>query len=214
MASNHVSNTLGEIVLVGGGGHALVVAEACRASGGRVFGVYDDDERCEAAREPDGAEWLGPLLSAGELARPWILSLGDLGMRARVIQRLGPHTPDAQRVVHPAAVIASTASVARGVFVGPLALVHSRAAIGVHAIINSAAIVEHDCTIGENAHLAPRSVLGGGVRIGPGTLVGLGAVVLPGLTVGAGCVVGAGAVVRRHVPDGSRVVGVPATPID
>lgn len=202
-----------EIVLIGGGGHALVVAEAFRASGGRIFGVYDDDERCEAAREPDGTEWLGPLWHAGELHGPWIISLGDISLRAKVIEQSGLQVPHAERVIHPSAVVAASATIARGVFVGPLAVVHSRASVGQHAIVNTGAIVEHDCSIGENTHLAPRSVLGGGVRVGPGTLVGLGAVVLPGLSIGERCVVGAGAVVLKSLPDGARVVGVPASPI-
>lgn len=199
-----------EIVLIGGGGHGVVVAEAVRAAGGRVVGVYDDDERCEASREPDGSEWLGPLSHAGELTRPWIVCLGRLDLRARVLEGLGAFGQLAERVVHPRAEISATAVVGRGVFVGPLAVVHSRASVAAHAIVNTGAIVEHDCDIGENAHLAPRATLGGGVRIGAGTLVGLGAIVLPRVRIGAGCVVGAGAVVRADVPDGARVAGVPA----
>lgn len=199
-----------ELVLIGGGGHAVVVAEAVRASGGRVLGVYDDDERCPAAREPDGAEWLGPLSQAGELDRPWILCLGDLCLRASVLDRLGPAGAAAEKVVHPSAVISPSAVLGRGVFVGPLAVVHARAHVAAHAIVNTGAIVEHDCEVGENCHLAPRSALGGNVHVGQGTLVGLGAAVLPGLTISPGCVVGAGAVVHEDVPEGLRVAGVPA----
>ncbi len=199
-----------ELVLIGGGGHGVVVAEAVRAAGSRVRGVYDDDERCPAAREPDGAEWLGPLSQAGELDVPWILSLGDLALRALVLERLGPSGTTSEKVIHPSAVISPTAVLGRGVFVGPLAVVHARAHVAAHAIVNTGAIIEHDCDVGENCHLAPRSVLGGNVRIGPGTLVGLGAMVLPGITIGPGCVVGAGAVVHEDVPEGLRVAGVPA----
>jgi sugar O-acyltransferase (sialic acid O-acetyltransferase NeuD family) len=199
-----------EFVLIGGGGHAVVVAEAVRAAGGRVMGVYDDDERCAACREPDGADWLGPLAHAGELARPWILCLGDLACRAAVLERVQPPATAAGKVVHPSAVISPTATIGRGVFVGPLAVVHARARVAAHSIINSGAVVEHDCDIGENCHVAPRAALGGNVRVGSGTLIGLGAAVLPGITIRAGCIVGAGAVVHEDVPDGLRVAGVPA----
>ncbi|HZW09989.1 MAG TPA: NeuD/PglB/VioB family sugar acetyltransferase [Phycisphaerales bacterium] len=202
-----------ELVLIGGGGHAVVVAEAARASGIRVVGVYDDDERCAACREPDGAQWLGPLAHAGELDSPWILSLGDLGLRAAVLARLTSAGAPAERVLHPSAVISPTATLGRGVFVGPLAVVHARARVAAHAIVNTGAIVEHDCEIGENVHLAPRCVLGGAVRVGANTLVGLGAAVLPGLAIGARCTLGAGAVVRGGVDENARVVGVPARPL-
>lgn len=49
------------------------------------------------------------------------------------------------------------------------------------------------------------------VRIGDCTFVGAGAVILMGVTVGRNCIVGAGAVVTTDIPDGSVVVGVPAT---
>jgi UDP-perosamine 4-acetyltransferase len=199
-----------ELVLIGGGGHAVVVAEAARASGARIVGVYDDDERCAACREPDGAQWLGPLSQAGELEHPWILGLGDLALRATFLARLSASTTAAERVVHPSAVISPTATIGRGVFVGPLAVVHSRARVAAHAIVNTGAIVEHDCDIGENVHVAPRCVLGGAVGLGPHTLVGLGAAILPGVRVGARCIIGAGSVVRAEVADMTRIAGVPA----
>lgn len=198
---------MGTLILIGGGGHGVVVGEAARETGLVVAGVHDDDSGCAAARGPGAVPWLGPLAGFGGQGS-WIMGLGDLPMRASVLARLA--SVGAVGVVHPSAVVASSASVGAGVFVGPRGVVHSRARVGEHAIVNTGAIVEHDCEVGANAHLAPGSVLGGAAVVGSGTLVGLGAVVLPGVRVGSGCVVGAGAVVRRNVDDGAWVVGVPA----
>ncbi len=198
------------VILVGGGGHAGVVLDACRASGVRVVGVVDDDGRCPVAAAADGAAWLGRLdgfvVPAGA---GLVIAVGDLGLRRRLIGLLDPALV-APAVVHPAAVVSPGATLADGVVVMAGAVVHRGAGVGRHAIVNTRAVVEHDCTVGENAHLAPGSVLGGGSRVGADTLVGLQAGVLPGVCVGAGCVVGAGAVVVRGVGDGERVVGVPA----
>lgn len=197
----------GSLILIGGGGHGVVVGEAACEAGLAVAGVYDDDAGCAAVGGPGGFRWLGGLAGfTGEA--PWIMCLGDLATRASVLAKL--EARGAAGVVHPSAVVASSAFVGAGVFVGPRAVVHSRARVAEHAIVNTGAIVEHDCVVGSNAHLAPGSVLGGAVRVGPGTLVGLGAIILPGFRVGAGCTVGAGAVVRGDVPDGCTVVGVPA----
>lgn len=201
------------ILIIAGGGHALVVADAALAMGLRLGGFYDDDEGAALAKGEPRAPWLGTIedLTAKALVgRAWILCLGDLALRRRVIDRLYGAEEDARRVVHPTSVVSEHAVVCQGVFVGPGAIVNARARVLDHAIVNSGAIVEHDCLVAENAHLAPGAVLGGGVRVGNDTLVGLGARVLPGVSVGHGCVVAAGAVVTRDVADGAVVIGCPA----
>lgn len=201
------------ILFIAGGGHALVVADAALAMGLRLGGFYDDSESAALASGEPSSRWLGPIegLSAKALVgHPWIVCLGDIALRRRVIDRLYGAEEDARRVVHPSAVVSPASVVCAGVFIGPGAVVNPRARVLDHAIVNSGAIVEHDCLVAENAHIAPGAVLGGGARVGNDTLVGLGARVLPGISVGQGCTVGAGAVVTRDVPEGATVVGCPA----
>lgn len=195
------------LVLVGAGGHALVVAESALGVGFAIAGFYDDDPQAALAKRLS-IRCLGPL--AGAAGEGLIVALGDLRLRDAAIARLGAVAGRAVSVVSGAAYVSGSADVGPGVFVGPRAVVHSFARIGAHAIINTGAIVEHECDIGENVHVAPGAVLGGNVWIGPGTLVGLGSRVLPGVRIGDRCVVGAGAVVLDDVPDGATVVGVPA----
>ena len=202
------------LVLLGGGGHATVVAEAARLAGIEVAGVYDDAAEPAATLGEHAVPHLGALqrVLCGELRPPprWLLCVGDCQVRRSCLNRFA--SGGGCTVVHPTAFVSPAATVGPGVFVGPLALVHTGARIDAHAIINSAAVVEHHCHIGENVHIAPHATLGGHVAVGPDTLVGLGAVVLPGVRLGAACVVGAGAVVRKKLPDGARVAGNPARP--
>jgi sugar O-acyltransferase (sialic acid O-acetyltransferase NeuD family) len=204
---HHVSR---QLLLIGGGGHALVVAEAARLSGWVLNGVYDDVDDPVVCRM-FGLTRLGTMSSlvggTVRLAGEWHLALGNLQVRARLMERLGG---EAATIIHPRAFVAPSAKVETGAFVGALAVVHTGASIGAHAIINTGAIVEHECEVGSNTHVAPGAVLGGNVRVGAHTLLGLGCRVAPGIAVGRGCVVGAGAVVIRDVPDETRVRGVPA----
>ncbi|MEZ6242628.1 MAG: NeuD/PglB/VioB family sugar acetyltransferase [Phycisphaerales bacterium] len=206
----------GRLTLVGGGGHARVLAEAARLEGWKIVGVLDDHER-PALCESNSIERLGPLdsLSTSLADGVWfILALGSITLRRRLLDAL-PDGFDERggRVVHPGAIVSSDAQIGPGVFVGPGAIVNTGARLGAHAIINSGAIVEHDVEVGRGAHLAPGVALGGGARVGEDALVGLGARVLPGVRVGAGALVGAGAVVIEDVPVGRRVAGVPAREI-
>ncbi len=210
------SHHLPPLALWGGGGHALVVAEAVLALNGRIEGFYDDDPTA-ALGNGIGRGTIPRLgtLAEGEKAgsRPLILAIGNLARRRRMLEKwLGSGTVPV--VLHPSAVVSPSAKIGAGAFVGPRAVVHTLATVGPHAIVNTGAIIEHECQIGENAHLAPGSIVAGRASVGPDTLVGVGAVLLPGVRVGAACVVGAGAIVRHDVPDGETVVGVPARAIE
>jgi sugar O-acyltransferase (sialic acid O-acetyltransferase NeuD family) len=198
-----------ELVVIGGGGHALVVAEAALAAGFTLAGFIDDDPYAPLASGSPKTSRLGSMDALESIVRnrAWILGLGDLELRARVLARLGD---GAASVIHPTAHVSPSATLGGGVYVGPCAVVHARARIADHAILNTASVVEHECIVGRNAHVAPGAILGGRVKIGEGTLVGIGAAVLPNLVVGAGCVVGGGGVVISGIDNGVTVTGVPA----
>ncbi len=210
-------------VLIGGGGHALVVAEAAEALGRVVVGFVDDDPeavlgRRQGRRRLGGLdEWAKCVEAAGgaaAVAGAITIALGGIELRRRVIDGITVGHPavleQAATIVAPGARVYGSARLGAGTFVGPNAVVHSGATVGVHVIVNTGAIVEHECRIGANAHIGPGAVLGGNVEVGTDTLVGLGSRVLPGIRIGRGCTIGAGAVVVRDVPDGATVVGVPA----
>lgn len=203
--------TTGKLVLIGGGGHALVVAEAAELGGWELWGCYDDADTPRLASGFPHARHLGRLADAtGGFEHAWIVAMGEIGDRRRWLDRLTGAEPAAAVVIHPWAVVSPSAKLGAGVFVGPAAVVHTRATVGAHAIVNTAAVIEHECDVGANSHIGPGAVLAGSVRVGDDTLVGMGALVMPGVTIGRGCVIGAGAVVRRPVADGARVAGVPA----
>lgn len=202
------------VILVGGGGHALVVADAAEHAGLTLVGVFDDNPRCRAVTLL-GLPHLGTLADlAAHPAHPaplhqaaLHLALGDNDLRARVAASI---TTPLATILHPAAIVSPAAVISPGVFIAPGAIVNAQARIAPAAIINSGAIIEHDDAIGPFAHIAPGAVLGGEVTVGERTLIGLGARVLPGLTIGAGCVVGAGAVVTRNLPANTKARGIPA----
>jgi acetyltransferase EpsM len=200
------------LVLVGGGGHALVVGEAAGLAGFEVVGFVDDDQDAALGRSPKSVLRVGKMSELDRVGdRGWILALGHLGFRDQLIERLAQMEVGrgARTVVHPSAVVSETARIGAGVFIGPGAIVNARAVVMDHAIVNTGAIVEHECVVGFNSHIAPGAVIAGRVRVGTQTLVGVGARVLPDLSIGDRCVIGAGTVVIRSVIDEMRVVGVP-----
>jgi sugar O-acyltransferase (sialic acid O-acetyltransferase NeuD family) len=193
------------MLLLGGGGHALVVTDAALRIERPIAGFLDDDPRAALGRL--GIPHGGRLDGIDKLDSPAFLALGDLALREAKLPRIARIAP---AIMHPSAEVSPSSQVGAGVYIGPKAVVHTLAQIEPHAIVNTGAIIEHECRVGINAHVAPGAVLGGRVSIGDHTLIGLGARVLPNLSIGARCTIGAGAVVTRDVPDGSVMLGTPA----
>jgi len=204
-------------MLIGGGGHALVVAEAAFDSGWTLTGFFDDRADAPLAslveRRGRVADAAGVL--RGGAAEPGgvgsvlaMVCVGDLAARAALLPGFAGVTW--ARVRHPSATVSRRAEIGTGVYLGARCVVNIRAVIEDHAIINTGAVIEHGCRIGANAHIAPGAVLCGNVVVGENTLLGAGARVIPGVRIGSNCVVGAGAVVVRDLPDGACAVGVPA----
>ncbi|MCR0983176.1 acetyltransferase [Roseomonas populi] len=203
------------VVIVGAGGHAKVIIEALMAAGfPPPLGLVDP--------HPPGPSVLGvPVLGGDERlealraegAAAAVVALGGNGLRLKVGNGLAAMGYALPAVIHPAAQISPSASIAEGAVIMARACLGPDARIGRFAIVNTNAVVEHDNVLGEAAHVAPGCALAGNVTVGDRALVGAGSAVRPGITIGADAIVGAGSAVVRDVPAGLRVGGAPARPL-
>lgn len=205
------------ILVIGSGGHAVVVADALLAAGERVLGFTDVD----ASRH--GLSVCGlPVLGddrvlAAHSQGDVLLAIGIGGVRGEPGRRLVQERLLAAGwrvcgVRHPSAIVSPFARLGAGVQLMAGSIVQPGAEIGDGAIVNTAAVVEHDCAVGPYVHVAPRALLCGNAAVGGDSHVGAGAVVRQGLRLGARTVVGAGAVVVQDYIGGGQLVGVPARP--
>jgi sugar O-acyltransferase (sialic acid O-acetyltransferase NeuD family) len=90
------------------------------------------------------------------------------------------------------------------------AMILSNVCIGDGSLINAGTQVHHDVSIGEFSEISPGVKLLGRSKVGNLCSVGSGAIVLPGVDIGDNAIVGAGSVVTQDVPEGAKVMGVPA----
>jgi len=206
------------LVIIGGGEHAQVVADAVRSQPARWELVGFTDPSSAAGGGVLGLDHLGDdaslrdrLRTTNEDDRPaLVLGFGTTAdARRRAVASFGEEVRWAT-VVHAAAWVSPSAIVGPGAVILAGAVVNAGARIGAHAIVNSGVVVEHGVVIGSGAHLAPGTVVGGGTAIGDDTVIGLAAAVRDHLTIGRAAVVGMGAVVVADVPDGATVLGNPA----
>jgi len=197
-------------LIIGAGGHALVILDALRASHpGMVAEVYDDNPAL-AGKQLLDTEIHTPVSAAEAAGKFCHVAIGHNETRRQNAKRLQELGGQLLTVTHPAAILSSAASLGAGCFLAAGGIVAPGAQVGDGVIINHGAVVDHHCQVGAWCHLAPRAILGGGVKIDESALLGAGCVVLPGLRIGRGAIIGAGAVVTRDVAPGETWVGVPA----
>lgn len=202
-------------IILGAGGHAKVVIDALKASGGTILGLTDIDQKTH------GKSILGvPVMGADDKVlehKPddvaLINGVGSIrvsGHRKEIFERFLKAGFAFPIVIHPSAIIGEDVEISEGSQVMAGAVIQPACRIGANCIINTRASIDHDCVIGAHSHIAPGAVLGGSVTVGEGVHIGAGATVIQNIEIGAGALVAAGAVVTRNVADGVRVAGVPA----
>jgi sugar O-acyltransferase (sialic acid O-acetyltransferase NeuD family) len=197
--------------IAGAGGHAKVVVDALKNRNPDRLLVVSDDRALASAMTLQGLPVVSPLLGPPVRQGQAIhVALGRNRLRQKISLEAEGLGFTLESITHPAACIATTASVGSGTLVAARAVVGPDARVGRGCIVNHGAIVDHDCSVGDWVHISPGVVLGGEVVVGEGAMVGTGAIVLPGRRIGAWAVVGAGAVVTRDVGENNCVVGVPA----
>ena len=188
---------MSKLIIIGAGGHGKVVADA--ANRDCVF-LDDNQELNDAVGSIDQ---LSEIQNDGDEV---VVAIGDNKKRLEVLSGISRIAT----IIHPSAVISTSASMGEGTVVFANVVVNVTVVIGKGCILNTASSVDHDCVLGDGVHISPGAHLGGEVVVGDCSWVGIGASVKHGVTIGKNVIVGAGAAVVSDIPDGVTFVGVPA----
>lgn len=206
-----------QLVIVGAGGHARVLAEIAKLSGQyRLIGFTDPipelkDQKIMSSPVIGTDEVLPELRTQGvDAAIIGVGSVGVNGTRKGLFETILQIGFSPVVLVHPTAVVSPTVQIGQGTSIMANAIVNANAELGDNVIVNSGAIIEHDCLIGEHVHVATGARLASGVQVSSGSHIGVGASVIQGIRIGCESLIGAGAVVVRDIPDHVTVYGVPA----
>lgn len=203
------------LILLGGGGHARVLATALRDSQLSIQGYV----AVEPAPDRD-RNLLPPYLGDDNVVFDFdpgevrlingVGSARNAERRQRLYDSFRNHGYSYISVIHPSAQVAEGAGLGEAVQVMAGAVIQTGCVIGDNTIVNTSTIVDHDCMTGRHCHIAPGAILCGNVILGDNVHVGAGAVIKNGITVGGHAVIGLGAAVVTDVSAGTTVVGVPA----
>ena len=195
---------LKDIILIGAGGHARVIADMVKKSGDNVKGFLDDD------LSKDGV--IGKISDCTKFSDCFfVIAIGNNETRKKIAEEY----PDLKyrTVIHPRAVISEQVEIGVGSVIMANAVINTNSKIGAHCIINTGSVVEHDNTISDFVHISPGATLCGGTSVGELAQIGAGAVTRPGIFVCDNSVVGVAAAVTEDITVPGVYAGVPAKKI-
>lgn len=199
-----------DVIIIGTGGHAKVIADIVLCSGDNLVGFLTSDR--------DKNSFIGkPILGcdtdyANYRSCYFVIGIGNPHVRERISNSM----IDVKwyTAIHPSSIISTiSTSIGEGTVVMANAVINPFSQIGKHCIINTNATVEHDNSIEDFAHISVGTKLAGTVKIGKRTWVGIGATVSNGINVCEDCMIGAGAVVVKNIETSGTYIGVPARKI-
>lgn len=212
MTARGLPDDLGRLLVVGAGGFAREVVQWAIATwpdvSGRLAGFVASEPPSVAARltvpylgHPENFEF-----QDGDY---FLLGIGAVQWRRAVAESLLARQARFLGLIHPTAIVASTARLGQGVVVCPYAVISDEATVGDFCLLNYHTSLGHDATAGRFAVLSPYATLGGAAEIGEEVFLGMHASVGPGRRLGHRAKVSANSVALCDAPDATLVYGVP-----
>lgn len=196
------------LVLIGGGGHASVLADILLCQGREILAVICPDDISQrkvfsGIPHQTDDEYISQFSPKSVKLVNGIGMMPRSDIRQRINEKFLELGYDFETVVASDAKVSSFADVKPGAQIFSGSTVQTGAVIGEHTIINSEALIEHDCKIGAYNHIAPRATLCGDVVTDDNVFVGANSTVIQGSKLEAQCVIGAGATVTQSLMKGS-----------
>ena len=200
------------VLVIGGGGHALVVVDVLRQLEIEILAIISRDslKKCTVF---DGIKIFHNDKAMLDFSSTEIFLVNGIGsmpgsrLRATLFDYYKKNNFEFLSVISPFSIVSSHAHISEGALVLHGAIVNTGATIGDNSIINSGAIVEHECNIGKHNHIAPGASLSGSVTTGEFVHIGTGANVIQGVKIGDNSTIGAGATLTRDLHRNSTIHG-------
>lgn len=201
------------VVIMGAGGHAKMIADIIIKSGDMLYGFLDDNIPIGTKILQDYAV-VGKIEDCNKLQNEkelhFIIGIGDNHTRETIYEK---YKVKYYTAIHPTAVIARDVTIGEGTVIKSNATIDVLATIGKNCIVGTGSITAHDSKIGDYVHLSPNATICGTVNVGKYTHIGANATVINNINVASDCIVGAGAVVVKDIEQSGTYVGVPAKKI-
>jgi sugar O-acyltransferase (sialic acid O-acetyltransferase NeuD family) len=198
------------LFVIGAGGHAKSIAEVAIAAG---FTIEAFISPSEGDSEFMGIRVLRSLPEDIAVRTESIaIGIGANYLREKVMLELqGSCQPSRfPALIHPSAIIASSAQIDMGTTIHQNAVVGPSSRIGKFCTVNTSATIDHDSVMEDFSSMGPGAHTGGGVTIGKRAHISIGAIAIHGIEIGSDSILGAGSCATESIPELTVSVGTPA----
>lgn len=197
------------VVIIGAGGHAKVIADIITKSNDNVIGFLDDNLDIQNKTIYLNKTVLGTTKDIDKYKEYYfIIGIGNNNIRENIANN---HDLKWYTAIHPNAIIANEVSIEEGSVVMAGSIINTGTKIGKHCIINTKSSLDHDNMIEDYIHISPGATLAGTVHIKEKTWICAGATIINNITIAKNNIIGAGSVVIKDInEENGTYVGVPA----
>lgn len=197
-----------DVIIIGAGGHAKVIAEIVLKSGDNVVGFLDDNDDFQNRMIYLNKKVIGTTKDINKYKDCYfIIGIGNNAIRKKINEN---NNLKLYTAIHPSAIIAQDVEIGEGTVIMPGVVINPGTKIGKNCIINTSASLDHDNFIEDYVHISPGSHLAGTVVVKENTWLCTGVIVKNNITIEKDNVIGAGGVVIRDILETSNTyIGVP-----
>lgn len=199
------------ILLIGAGGHGLVLAEIAKLIGYKNIYFLDDEYDKDYPYEIIGG------IDDFFLYKDdydFFVSIGSNDIRKAITAKIYSNNCKLVNLIHPSAIISDSVQLSEGIAIMPNTVINSKSKIGQGAIINTASSIDHETIIGNFVHISPGCHLAGQVLIEDMCWLGIGCNVINGIRICEKCIIGAGSTIIREIQKSGTYAGTPVRRIE
>ena len=198
-----------DVIIIGAGGHAKVIADIIYESGDNLIGFLDDNLANKGKEIYLGKKVIGTTKDIEIYNKNYfIIGIGNNSIRKKINNE---NNLKLYTAIHPSAIIAEDVKIGTGSVIMAGVVINPGTVIGKNCIINTCSSLDHDNLLEDYVHIAPGAHLAGTVTIKEGTWICTGAIVKNNITIGKNNIIGAGGVVIKDIiEENGTYIGVPA----
>jgi sugar O-acyltransferase (sialic acid O-acetyltransferase NeuD family) len=139
----------------------------------------------------------------------FVFAIGNIEAKKHSVERMKARGIKCVTLIHPTAVVASSAVIGEGVILCPFVLVSDHVVLGDFVMMNFYSSCGHDTKVGKYGMFSPYATANGFVNMEDEVFLGSHATITGYRKVGAGAKISANSVAMHDVPAGGFVFGVP-----
>lgn len=191
------------IVLLGGGGLALEIAEYMKAENIIPLGYCSPNKEKQMNSV---LEWLGDEKDVHCNDFNYVIASGNMQIRKAMIAFLIKKEANVYSFISQRSQVSKLVKIGKGAVVLPFSSISGNAVIGDFLLLNTFASIHHDVEIGANAVLSPGARIPGFCKIADNFFMGLNASLVPGTKIGENVDVSINAYIGKKVSSNMTVI--------